>query len=221
MSKKQTQIRKKQPKGKRQNQGDWLGLSSEMVSKRKTDMSLWRRLWGRLRKRPAPDVEGQIGRDLIDRMDRQRIPAQEAQDMAASCQARLQTLQKQLPWVLGYLLGGGSLALCALIFGGVRFGEVPSWQTWFWGVACLLGLALLAYGWRRRGRLQKHLLPNSLLAEAAAAYSMAQMPGKGGGKYLAYQHLDWMRKRNRERMFPGKPKASGKQNSKSKPNQGK
>lgn len=213
--KKKQQINFKQKKVKAQPD-EWIGIIKAIVKAKRKDLSAMRRIWATITRKEQKDVEREICKEIIQRMDQKKMPYEEAQQMALSSAQTLQELQKELPRIVIYLLGGGIMLLTSIIFFIIRSPKSLNWQDWTTDFSPLIWLTLIAVnlfifiiGLKKRKTFEQTLIVNSVLSQASAAYASGKAPGRGGSLFEAYRYLDLIREKNKS-AFNEKFKFGGK-----------
>lgn len=198
--KRRFQAQKKQKNKKiRVDFQEWLQVSQKILEERKKSLSLWAR-W-----RSKADPEKEVCKELIKRLDQKKVAPEEAYSLAQRGSQNLQELQKQLFPLLVYLLGGGSMLLCSIVFFLLRMPHTTNWTAWqqdytwvVWLILTLASAVAFTVGLRKRATFQRTLLSNSVLSQASSAYAASRVQGQGGSLFEAYQQLEIIRRKIKE-----------------------
>lgn len=202
MKKKEIKIK---PKKVKADPDKWAGIVQAILKARKDEFSFIKRLWQQWVKKDKREPEKEVCKELINRMDKQKVPVEEAQQVAINSAQQLQTLQKDLPRILIYLLGGGAMVVCATVFLFLRAPKSPDIKVILsdinvilWLLIIVVNLFIFFVGWRKRKIFADNLMLHSILSQAGAAYAASKAPGKGGSLFEAYHYLDVIRDKNKE-----------------------
>jgi len=196
---------KLKPKKVKANPNEWLQLITTILKSRRKEMAFLTRLWAQYVKKEKKDPEKEICKEIIQRMDARKVLTEEAQQMAISSATKLQELQKGLPKMLIYLLGGGIMMICSLVFLFLRAPHSSNPLVWLkdinvlmWLILFSINLVVFVLGMRQRESFTKDLVEHSILSQASAAFAASKSPGKGGSIFEAYRYLDLIREKNKE-----------------------
>ncbi|MDX1919479.1 MAG: hypothetical protein SFU25_01950 [Candidatus Caenarcaniphilales bacterium] len=196
---------KYKPKKVKADPDKWAGIVQAIIKAHKNDFSIIKRLWEQWVKKSKREPEKEVCREIIQRMDQRKVPVEEAQQIAINSAQQLQTLQKELPRILIYLLGGGTMVICALVFLFLRAPKTPDFKVFFSDINVILWLLIIAvnlfifiFGLRKRKIFADNLMLHSILSQAGAAYAASKAPGKGGSMFEAYHYLDVIRDKNKQ-----------------------
>ncbi|MDJ0625714.1 MAG: hypothetical protein QNJ31_05025 [Candidatus Caenarcaniphilales bacterium] len=201
--KKQREIKQK-PKKVKADLEKWINISKKIIQSRKKDFSLLKRIFFWVKKQKN-DPEKESSKELIQAMDSRKLLLEEAQQIAIASATKLQSLQKELPKLLIYLLGGGTMIICSVVFITIRSPRDVDFITWikdfnviFWLVMIILNSAIFFFGLQKRKTFADNLSINSILSQAATAYASSKAPGQGGSLFEAYKALDIIKDKNRQ-----------------------
>ncbi|MDX1918969.1 MAG: hypothetical protein SFT81_07535 [Candidatus Caenarcaniphilales bacterium] len=204
---KQDKVIKQKPKKVKVQSEEWFEIGKTVIAKASSQFSFFSRITQFFKKGEKKDPERELCREMIQRFDQKRLSLEEAQQLAVIAAGNLQSIQKQIPGMLFYLIGGAILTIIAIIFSilklppaltetiskpGLDFGLI------FIFVQLLLSIIILVIGLRKRHEVEQKMLLNGVLAQSSAAFAASRNRGKGGTLFEAYCILDQIREKNKK-----------------------
>jgi hypothetical protein len=193
------------PKKIKADSDEWVSLVKDILKNRKADFAIWKRFWKKFVKKEDFEPELEASKEVIKRMSAKKLTAEEAQQMALDGARKLQNSQKEMPRMLIFLLGGGTMVICSIIFLIIRSPKTGNIADIFKDINVLLWMVLLVVnsvifyiGLQKRKTFSETLSVNSILTQASAAYAASKAPGKGGSLFEAFKYLDFIRQKNKE-----------------------
>lgn len=196
---KKAQIKVKNKKVKA-NIEEWMQIVKAALKAHHKNFSFMKRLQGFFQKNKK-DLEKEICKEIIQRMENKKLVFDEAQQLALNGANNLKEIQKGLPKVLIYLLGGGAMLILSIVFLFLRFPDpfkLLDYNLIAWTVLSIINAFIFYKGLNMRKTFEQKLLTNSILSQAAASYAYSRSPGKGGSLFEAYHYLEIIREKNKQ-----------------------
>jgi hypothetical protein len=193
------------PKKVKVDSDKWLQIAKAIVKSKEKEFSLLTRLWKQWITKKPGDPERDACKEVIKHMEQKKTSLEEAQQLAVESAQKLQGLQKELPKVLVYLLGGGTMLICAFVFLVLRAPKSLNPQVIFtntnvilWLIVIAINVGIVAIGLKKRKVFAKTLAHYSILSQSAAAFAGSRAPGRGSTSFEALHLLDIIRDKNKK-----------------------
>lgn len=148
-------------------------------------------------KKKKEDASDNLILEVVKRMEKDKLQANMALNMAERCQTQAQNIQKtSLIKMIPFLLAVLGIIVCFSLALSVRPLSFTNQSLLMYLAPLVLFVPLFFWGQAKRKDAKVDMLAINILMQAASAYSSAKMQGKGA--IAAMQNLGEMRNRSKK-----------------------
>ncbi len=171
---------------------NYLNYANKHILDNKNNFSSWNTVYHRFIKKDNFDPAFDYTKEIIKRMERDKLTSQVAMQIAERLMPQVQGIRKEV-LIMGIpmLVGGILLIVFSLLFSFARpfnFSN-PFIIGYFMGM--FISSVLFGFGMFRRKKVKLSTLTNTMLYQACTAYGAAKMQGQGS--FGAFRILEEMK----------------------------
>lgn len=162
------------------------------IQENKKDFSSFNSIYNKVIKKSSTDHVFEYTKEIIKRMERDKLSSQIAMDIAENLMPVMQNLKKEvilmgLPMLIGFII----LIISVVIFSFSRPFDLSNMKFVYSGIGIFIGGVLLGIGVVLRKKIKIKTLTNSMIFQASTAYGAAKMQGQGS--FGAFRILEEMK----------------------------
>lgn len=171
---------------------NYLNHAQKHVIENKKDFSSWSTIYRKFIKKENFDPSFEHTKEIIKRMEKDKIVSQVAMQIAETIAPELQGIKKRIilmaiPLVLGLIL----LVTFSFLFAFCKPFNIANPHVIYWALGMFTGGIIFGFGLFQRKKIKLFTLSRSMLFQASTAYGAAKMQGQGS--FGAFRILEEMK----------------------------
>ena len=166
--------------------------AQKYINEHTKDFSSWNTIYHKFVKKDKIDPSFDYTKEIIKRMERDRLTSQAAMQIAETLMPDIQNIKKDvlimaIPMVLGFTL----LITFITLLGFTKPLNLTNQFVIYYGVGIFIGSILFGFGMFQRKNVKLKTLTKTMLFQACTAYGAAKMQGQGS--FGAFRILEEMK----------------------------
>lgn len=178
---------------------NYINHAQKYIADHKKDFSSWNTIKHKFIKKDKIDPSYEYTKEIIKRMERDRMQSQTAMQIAESLMPEMQNIKKEIiimavPMILGFILAVTFLILLCF----TKPFNFSNMFVVYYLIGLFIGSILFGFGMIKRKDIKVKTLSKTMLFQASSAYAAAKMQGQGS--FGAYRILEEMKTKQGKEM---------------------
>ena len=171
---------------------NYLNYAQKHIVEHKKDFSSWNTIYHKFIKKDKVDPTFDYTKEIIKRMDKDKMPSQIAMQIAETLLPEVQNIKKDvLIMAIPLVLGAALLITFTALFSFSRPFTITNHYLISYATGIFVSSLLLGFGLYKRKNIKFKTLTRTMIFQASSAYGAAKMQGQGS--FGAFRILDEMK----------------------------